>query len=44
VLNNKVFRVTSSIGEVVTAISAVDDEEINLSINEAWQIIRNNIG
>jgi hypothetical protein len=44
VVNNKVFRVTSTIGEVVTAISAVDDEEINLSINEAWQIIRNNIG
>ncbi len=43
VFNYKLFCVLSSNGEIVTAISAVDGEEVNMTNNEVWQIIRSNI-
>jgi hypothetical protein len=41
--NDKLFRVLSSNSEIVTAISVVDGEEVSMTNNEVWQIIRSNI-
>jgi hypothetical protein len=37
VLNDKLFCDLSSNGEIVTAISAVDGEEVNMTNIEVWQ-------
>jgi hypothetical protein len=43
VVNNKLFHVSASNGEIVTAVSAVDGEVVHMSNYEVWQIIRSNI-
>jgi len=43
VLNYKLFHVSASNGEIVTAVYAVDGEVVHMSNNEMWQIIRSNI-
>jgi hypothetical protein len=44
VYNGKLFSVTASDGKIVYAICTADREALNLTNDEVWQVIRNNIG